>query len=71
MDVSSPPGVLRVRMIRSAPSRSAFSMDLTMYSEVTGWMGASTLILSTEAEARTGPRRMKKAKILALTVISL
>src|SRR5665647_1694121 len=71
MEVSSPPGVSSVRMTRSAPWPSAFSRDLTTYSEVTGWMGASTLILTTAADARTGASRNKPTKNLHFTVSSL
>ena len=60
IEVSSPPGVSRVRTTRSAPSRSARSRDRTTYSAVMGWMGASTRILTTEAEARTGPEKHPK-----------
>ena len=71
IDVSSPPGVSRVRMRRSTASRSALSRDRTMYSEVTGWMGASTLILITAADARTGMRRIQAARMRPFTVPSL
>ena len=51
--------------------RSARSRARTTYSEVTGWMGASTRMRTTAARARTGVSRRERRTARARTATSL
>jgi hypothetical protein len=54
IDESKPPGVFREMMTKLAFSLSALSMVSMMYSEVMGWMGASTVIFRIEESLTAG-----------------
>jgi hypothetical protein len=71
MELSSPPGVLMLMRTSAAPSRSALSIVRTMYSAVTGWMGASTVIFRIAADEKAGRAARRKMTNLARTLPSL
>jgi len=73
LDASNPPGVLSSKMSSRAFSFAAFSILSRIYSEVTGWIAASSMVIlkMEEYPDRGRNRRKKQMKIYFFTFISL